>query len=273
MRFLFGRASAISFVAIFLIALISPFGSCALRPSNSHIIESEWVESIESYALDIDAETSAEIVVCVFPSLYGHGIKDSSGAEINDIVHLGIYIFNEEPLEVYGGTQTGIGKAGKDNGVLVLVAMEEHEWRIEVGYGLEGYITDIQSYLIAQDYLVPAFQEGNYGEGLYDTVVALGQLIPPSSEPNNLQVRGYYYYESDDASDSPSTSFWDWEIFGIPIWVIIVFILFGVFIPVLGRGSGRGGGGHSGGGRSGGWGGGGRLGGGRSGGGGAGGKW
>ncbi|MEM2098810.1 MAG: TPM domain-containing protein [Candidatus Bathyarchaeia archaeon] len=228
------------------------------------VIGSEWVEKIENYAYIVDANTTAEIVVCVFPSLYGHGIKDRSGAEIHDIVKLGVYIFNEEPLEVYDGTQTGIGKRGKDNGVLIIAALEERQWRIEVGYGLEGYITDIEANLIAQKYLVPAFQQGNYGEGLYDTVIALGQQIPPSNEPNNLKIRGYYYYESSNISSPPSTPFWEWEIFGIPLWVIVLLILFGVFIPVFGRGSSRG---------SGRWGGGGSGHGGRSGGGGAGGRW
>lgn len=229
-----------------------------IKPASCYIIEDEWVEKIESYAYAVDANTTAEIVVCVLPSLYGHGVKDHSGAEIHDIVKLGVYILNEEPLEVYDGSQTGIGKKGKDNGVLILIAMEERQWRIEVGYGLEGYITDIEANLIAQNYLVPAFQEGNYGEGIYDAVVALGQQIPSSNEPNNLKLRGYYYYENNNASGSSSTLFWEWEIFGIPLWVIVIFILFGVFIPVFRRGSGRGGG---------------RWGGGRSGGGGAGGRW
>lgn len=243
---------------IFFLALILAYSFCVIQPATCSIIEAEWIERIESYARAVDANTTAEIVVCVFPSLYGHGIKDHSGAEIHDIVKLGVYIFNEEPLEVYGGTQTGIGKKGKDNGVLILVALEERQWRIEVGYGLEGDITDIETNLIAKNYLVPAFQQGNYGEGLYNTVVALGQQIPPSNEPNNMKIRGYYYYESANTSESSPTPFWEWEILGIPLWVIVIFILFGVFFPVFGRGSSRGGG---------------RWGGGRSGGGGAGGRW
>ncbi|MGF3522377.1 MAG: TPM domain-containing protein [Candidatus Bathyarchaeia archaeon] len=252
------------YCTIFLLALILASALYAVQPSACSLVEADWVEKIESYARGVDANTTAEIVVCVFSSLYGHGVKDSSGAEIHDIVKLGVQIFNEEPLEVYGGTQTGIGKRGKDNGVLLLVAMAERQWRIEVGYGLEGDITDIEANLIAQNYLVPAFQQGNYGKGLYDTVVALGQQIPPSNEPNNFGVRGYYYYEGNVASDSSSTPFWEWEIFGVPLWVIVLFILFGVFFPVLGRGSR--GGGHWGGG-------GGSRGGDRSGGGGAGGRW
>ena len=172
-------------------------------PAKAYIVDSTWVDSIESYAIDIDANTTAEIIVCVFQSLYGHEIKDRSGQEINDIIPLGVYIFNDMPLDVYDGAQTGIGKSGKDNGVLVLVALDE-QWRMEVGYGLEGDITDIETNLIAQKYLIPAFRDGNYGEGLYDTVVALGEQIPANNQLNNVPVRVYYYYKSCLLYTSPS---------------------------------------------------------------------
>jgi len=223
--------------------------------AKAQLVDSDWISLIETHSQAIDENTTAEIVVCVFPSLVGHGIKDNLGQEINDIVQLGVYVLNNYPLEVADGTQTGIGKSGKDNGVLVLVALDEREWRIEVGYGLEGDITDIQCNLIAQQYLVPAFREGYYGEGLYDTVVALGELIPQAAQ-NSLPVRGVYYYESDNTPSPTPTPFWDYSVFGIPLWVIIIFIVFGVFIPVFRRGGGGG-----------------RWGGGRSGGGGAGGRW
>ena len=105
-------------------------------------------------------------------------------------------IFNEMPLDTYDGTQTGSGKKGKDNGVLVLVAVEEQQWCIEVGYGLEGDLTDIESNRIAQQYLGPQLKQGNYGEALYDTVVALGKEIPAINQTGNSSVRGYYYYET-----------------------------------------------------------------------------
>ena len=214
---------------------------------SAQIIEYDWVGKIESYAQAIDANTTAEIVVCVFPSLYSHGIKDNSGAEINDIVKLGVYVFNDLSLETYDGKQTGIGKSGKDNGVLVLVALEERQWRIEVGYGLEGDITDIETNLIAQNFLVPAFQQGNLGKGLYDTVVALSQQIPLSNQPNNTPVRGYYYYESDNSPAPTSTPFWDWNLYGLPWWLVILLALAGVLGPVFGgrRRGGRSGGGGS----------------------------
>lgn len=125
-----------------------------------------------------------------------------------------------------------------------------------MGYGLEGDITDVETNLIAQQYLVSALQEGNYGEGLYNTVVALGKNIPIINQTGISPARGYYYYEDDIAvTAKPSTPFWDWDFFGIPLWVIIIFVLFGVFIPVFSgkSGSNHGGGRSGGGGSSGKW--------------------
>lgn len=231
----------------FIIFLLS--SSFIVFTCKAQIIDYDWVDTIESYCLEIDANTTAEIVICVFASLYGHGIKDSSGNEINDIVKLGVYLFNDEPLEVYDGTQTGIGKSGKDNGVLLLVGIEEREYRFEVGYGLEGDITDIETGLIAKQYLMPAFQNGDYGQGIYDTVAALGEQIPDSNE--TAPIRGYYYYESDIDAPESSTPFWLYEFYGMPLWMIIVLVILGVAFPVFG-GAGRRGGGRSGGGGSGG---------------------
>lgn len=232
-------------ILIFIILLLSP--SFFIFSCKAQIVDNSWVDSIESYCLDIDSNTTAEIAICVFPSLYGHGIKDSSGNEINDIIKLGVHIFNDEPLETYDGKQTGIGKSGKDNGVLLLVAIEEREYRFEVGYGLEGDITDIETNLIAKQYLIPAFQNGDYGQGIYDTVVALGEQIPSGND--TAPLRGYYYYESDTSAPQSSTPFWLTEFYGMPLWLIIVLAIVGVALPVFG-GVGRGG--RSGGGGSGG---------------------
>lgn len=233
---------------LIIVLLLAPTFFVA-QTTQGYIVDNDWVYSIESYAYDVDSNTTAEIVICVFQSLYGHGMKDSSGQEINDIVKLGVYVFNDLPLEVYDGKQTGIGKSGKDNGVLLLVALDEQQWRIEVGYGLEGDITDIETNLIAQQYLVPAFQQDNYGEGLYDTVAALGEQIPVSNQPNSNSVRGYYYYEEDTQPTATPTPFWDYNLYGLPLWLIILLAILGVLGPVLGgktRGGRSGGGGSTG---------------------------
>ena len=268
------NAVRMRFAFLSLILVVSVF----CLPANAEIVEVEWVTKMETYLSGVDTNTTAEIVVFVVSSLVGHGIKDSEGFEINEIVQLGVHIFNKLALDTPKGQVVGIGKAGKDNGVLILVAMEQQEWRIEVGYGVEGDITDIESSLIAQQHLVPKFTEEKYGEGLYDAAVALSKEIPNVSQPDSSTIRGRYFYEN--AFES---------IVELPLWAIVLMIgLFGVVIVVMivvailvkkgkikvSRTSSRGGwgagGGRSGGGRSGG---GARGGGGRSGGGGSKGKW
>ncbi|TSA56892.1 TPM domain-containing protein [bacterium] len=257
------RTILFSFLSVMILAAFVVAIPTAVLPVKGQVISDDWKYEIESYLQEVDTNTTAEIVVYVVDSLFGHGIGND-GNEINDIFQLGVYIFNELPLDTPSGSVVGIGKKGKDNGVLVLVAIADREWRIEVGYGLEGYITDVESYRIAEDYLVPNFGEGEYGKGLAYTVKALSLEIPNVTEAEQMPTRGRYVY---DNAEPPA----DEEI---PWWVIALIVIFViVMISVVGRfGGGRRGrswGGSRGGGeRSGGGGGGGR-----SGGGGSGGRW
>ena len=59
------------------------------------------------------------------------------------------------------------GKRGKDNGVLVLLAIKERRWRIEAGYGVEGILPDGLCGQIGRNYMVPFFKQEEYGKGLY----------------------------------------------------------------------------------------------------------
>jgi len=256
------RTILFSFLAVMVLATFVGSIPVAVLPVNGQVISDDWKRDIEEYLLEVDINTTAEIVIYVVDSLYGHGIA-KDGLEINDIVQLGVNIFNELPLDTPSGPVVGIGKKGKDNGVLVLVAMEERDWRIEVGYGLEGYITDIESDKAATDYLVPKFQEGEYGEGFAYTVIALAQEIPIVDETERMSTRGRYVYGNAELSADEE----------IPWWVIVLIV---IFVLVMIRFGGRFGGGRrgrgwggskGGGGRSGGGGGGGRSGGGGSGGG------
>ncbi len=83
----------------------------------------------------------------------------------------------------------GIGQKGKDNGVLILVSKDDREMRIEVGYGLEGVLTDAQSFWLIRDVMTPAFKNGDYAGGLNGVVdkiigaVSGGQAVPSESPP------------------------------------------------------------------------------------------
>ncbi len=88
-----------------------------------------------------------------------------------------------EPIEDYSmrvAEAWKIGTKGKDDGVLVTVAVDDRAVRIEVGGGLEGGLTDVQASRIIRGAIAPAFRAGQYGDGLYDAGVqilsALGAL-------------------------------------------------------------------------------------------------
>jgi len=73
-----------------------------------------------------------------------------------------------------------LGDAGRDDGVLLLVAVDDRKVRIEVGNGVEGKLTDAQASRIVRNVLTPAFKAGRYGDGLYEggvqVLAALGSL-------------------------------------------------------------------------------------------------
>ncbi|MGD9781451.1 MAG: YgcG family protein [Kiritimatiellia bacterium] len=152
--------------------------------------------------------------------------------------------------------QWGIGKKGQDNGVLLLVAIEDRKMRIEPGYGLEGVLNDAKCGRILDEYVVPRFKEGHYAQGLIDGATVLMKTIGGEELP-----------AEEVAEIGPLGSF----IF-LLVFALIVFLM--IRSAVRGGHGGSGGGwksggwtgGSSGGGGSGGFGG---FGGGRSGGGGA----
>ncbi len=69
------------------------------------------------------------------------------------------------------------GKKGKDNGILLLLAVKERRWRIETGYGVEGILPDGLCGEIGRNYIVPYFKEGKYSEGLYQGICAISSIV------------------------------------------------------------------------------------------------
>jgi uncharacterized protein len=102
----------------------------------------------------------------------------------------------------------GVGQKGKDNGVLVLIAYNDHKLRIEVGRGLEGTLTDLQSGLIIRDRMVPLLKQNDVGaaieQGTQNIRAVLGdpqvgQLPPPpttvpSSTSTGSAVGGLIFF-------------------------------------------------------------------------------
>jgi uncharacterized protein len=70
-----------------------------------------------------------------------------------------------------------LGQKGKDNGMLFTLAAKDRKYRFEVGYGLEGFITDQLCGRVGRDVLVPYLKQGNYSEGIYQANLKIVQKI------------------------------------------------------------------------------------------------
>lgn len=196
------------------------------------ILSDDAKAQLESILAQEEKQTGDQVVVVTLKSLQGYAIED------------------------YGyqlGRYWGIGRKGKDNGVLLIVAPAEKKLRIEVGYGLEGLLTDAQSKIIIDEIITPAFRRGDYDKGVIDGTEAIVKVIGGSAIAPNPQG-------ADQGDEQPPGGL------HIPMIVIVVilWIVFGrffwplFFLGGLGGGFGgyrsdRGGfGGFSGGGFSGG---------------------
>jgi uncharacterized protein len=84
----------------------------------------------------------------------------------------------------------GIGEKGKDNGILILAAVEDKRVEIEVGYGLEGIITDGFSGRVLDEKVIPQFKSGNFGQGLYDVALSISDKVAADYDPSAPVRRG-----------------------------------------------------------------------------------
>ena len=221
------------------------------------LMQAGEADQLEQKLVTYNDSTSSQIAVVTVPNLDGDDIAD----------------YAQQLYEKWG-----IGQKGKNNGILILVAQQEHTARIQTGYGLEGAVPDAIAKRIISNTLVPAFRQNQYYAGLDR---ATDQLISLAKGE----------YKADPADARPQGR--DRTGSGIPFWLIIavlvlVFVMLrnrgggggrgnrgfgGGFIPPIIFGGGFGGGGGGGFGGGGGGGGFGGFGGGSSGGGGASGSW
>lgn len=131
----------------------------------ANVISPEYEASINALASQIERETTAQIAVLT--------VNDFGDEDINNYA---VGLFRE----------WGIGKKDVNNGLLILVKPkvegQDGEWRIEVGYGMEGLITDGIAGRIGRNVMVPRFIEEDYGRGIFDAVVEINSYISGEEE-------------------------------------------------------------------------------------------
>ena len=113
------------------------------------------------------------------------GLEEKTSAEIAVVTVDSIAPYDEIEYSRRLFDRWKPGKKGKDNGVLVLLAVKERRWRIETGYGIEGILPDGLCGEIGRNYMVPYFKTGNYSEGLYSGVSRIAAII----SGDTLQLR------------------------------------------------------------------------------------
>jgi uncharacterized protein len=126
------------------------------------LLTSETREALIGELAAHEQASSNQVVVVTLTSLQGYSIDD------------------------YGyqlGRHWGIGQKKRDNGVLLIIAPKERKVRIEVGYGLEGTLTDALSHNIIQTVKLPEFKKGDMAQGIVSGARAIVQALEGSFEP------------------------------------------------------------------------------------------
>ena len=103
-------------------------------------------------------------------------LKAHEDATTNQVAVLTVTTLDGESVEQYADRVFQgwkLGQRGKDNGVLLLISSQDRRLRIEVGYGLEGQLTDVTAGRIIRNVITPRFKEGNYDKGVIDGVDAI----------------------------------------------------------------------------------------------------
>jgi uncharacterized protein len=116
------------------------------------ILSPSTVQQLEGALKAFETDQSTQIVVLTIPSLEGEVLEE---------------------LSIRVAEQWKIGHQGLDNGAILLIARNERKLRIEVGYGLEGRLTDLISGRIIREVIVPRFKQGNFDQGVIDGVSAI----------------------------------------------------------------------------------------------------
>jgi uncharacterized protein len=158
----------------------------------AHVLDAPSVQALDDLSRSLKGASGDVLVVVTVPTVEPY----------TDI--------REYAVKLFENRGRGIGEKGKDNGILLLVALKERKVWIEVGYGLEPWITDGFSGETSRDYMVPEFHNGNYGAGLLRGATRIASRI---AEGRHVTLPGVAPLERPDSETR------------IPISTIVFFLI------------------------------------------------
>ena len=174
----------------------------------AHVIDSRSAAQMDRLIRSLKQASGDVVVVATVPTIEGYG----------DI--------REYAVKMFENHGHGIGEKGKDNGLLILLAIKERKVWIEVGYGLEPWITDRFSGETSLQYMVPQFRNGAYGLGL---LAGTARIVNRIAEGRQVKLEGF---ATEPEARRDGGSIW-------PLLPILIFFAI-LIISRIGRGGGGG---------------------------------
>ena len=218
------RIFSLMMVSMILFTLMSMFG-CATSEKipiptvekdvyiydEDNIIEDNVEEELNKMLVELEEKTEAEFAVVSVESLLGRSIEDYANNLFNTL---------------------GIGKKGKDNGVLLLFSRSDEKVRLEIGRGLEGCLNDPKCGRILDDYFVPYRENVEYTKATEMTVKAVLNVV---AEEYEIDIQGLEKnLPVEDDSDNGTSS--------LLLLIVIFLLLIGLTVIICSDGSSSGGG-------------------------------
>ena len=163
-------------ILILLSILFLPSVNAIVKPTNefyindyANILSNETEEYILNKSIQLNNADGTQIVVVTVPNLEGMTLESYANR-----------LFN----------QFGIGDKEKNNGLLLLLALEERQFRVEVGYGLEGILPDGKTGRFQDQYIIPYLKDNKWDDGVkngydafYKEIVTLNNINVQYAEP------------------------------------------------------------------------------------------
>lgn len=172
----------------------------------AHVIDSAHAESMDRIIRALQSATGDVVIVATIETFAPFGSLEE---------------YTNKLFENHG---RGVGEKGKDNGILITVAVKEHKVWIEVGYGLEPYVTDGFAGETSRLYMIPEFRQNNYGAGLE---AGLQRIVGRIAQARNVTVDGVPQVAPQPrhrSSGGPSA---------VGILFMIVFVIFSIVTSLL----------------------------------------
>jgi uncharacterized protein len=170
------------------------------------VIDSESEAAMEAMIRELQEKSGDVVVVATVPSIEPYGTV------------------REYAVELFENHGRGIGQKGKDNGLLILVALKESRVEVEVGYDLEEWITDGFAGQVSREVMAPRFREGRFGEGL---LAGTDRIVSRIAQARGVTLTGVRTLQRDRSRNAT------------PIGMSTLFWLFIAFLIISRIGGGR----------------------------------